>query len=448
MKHYWIYGAQIINEGKIFRGAILTEDDRIAKVIPEGMSFSIPEDAELIDVSDCYIMPGVIDDQVHFRDPGLTYKGDIESESKAAIAGGVTSFMDMPNTKPQTVTLPDLLAKYERASKVSHANFAFFMGATNDNIDEVLKIDPSFVPGVKVFMGSSTGNMLVNNQASLEDLFSKVKTLIAVHCEKEEIIQRNIAHYKGLYGDDLDIRFHPLIRNEEACFASSSEAVALAKRFDTRLHLFHLSTLREIGLLNNGPLESKRITGEVCVHHLWFSDEDYEQFGNRIKWNPAIKGIRDREGLREGLREGFIDVVATDHAPHLLSEKEGSCLKAASGGPLVQHSLVAMLELAQKGIFTKELVVEKMAHAPARLFGIKNRGFIREGYFADLTIVRPNDLWTVDRENILYKCGWSPFEGTTFSHKVIKTFVNGQLVYNDGKVIENTKSAMPLCFSR
>ena len=448
MKHYWIYGAQIINEGKIFRGAILTEDDRIAKVIPEGMSFSIPEDAELIDVSDCYIMPGVIDDQVHFRDPGLTYKGDIESESKAAIAGGVTSFMDMPNTKPQTVTLPDLLAKYERASKVSHANFAFFMGATNDNIDEVLKIDPSFVPGVKVFMGSSTGNMLVNNQASLEDLFSKVKTLIAVHCEKEEIIQRNIAHYKGLYGDDLDIRFHPLIRSEEACFASSSEAVALAKRFDTRLHLFHLSTLREIGLLNNAPLESKRITGEVCVHHLWFSDEDYEQFGNRIKWNPAIKGIRDREGLREGLREGFIDVVATDHAPHLLSEKEGSCLKAASGGPLVQHSLVAMLELAQRGIFTKELVVEKMAHAPARLFGIKNRGFIREGYFADLTIVRPNDLWTVDRENILYKCGWSPFEGTTFSHKVIKTFVNGQLVYNDGKVIENTKSAMPLCFSR
>lgn len=448
MRRYWIHGAQIINEGKIFRGAVLTEGSCIAKVVREGMSFSVPESAELIDASGCYIMPGVIDDQVHFRDPGLTYKGDIESESKAAVAGGVTSFMDMPNTKPQTVTLPDLLAKYERASEVSHANFSFFIGATNDNLDEVLKIDPSFVPGVKVFMGSSTGNMLVNDRSSLEGLFSKVKTLIAVHCEKEEIIQRNIAYYRGLYGDDLDIRFHPLIRSEEACFASSSEAVALAKRFGTRLHLFHLSTAREVGLLDNLPLESKRITGEVCVHHLWFSDEDYKRYGNRIKWNPAIKGIKDRERLREGLREGFIDVVATDHAPHLLSEKEGSCLKAASGGPLVQHSLVAMLELAQRGIFTKELVVEKMAHAPARLFGITGRGFIREGYFADLVIVRPNDSWTVDSGNILYKCGWSPFEGTTFSHRVVKTLVNGEIAYNNGIVTEGPKSAMPLRFSR
>ncbi|MDD6210793.1 MAG: dihydroorotase [Bacteroidales bacterium] len=447
MKRYWIEGARVINEGKTFFASVLTEGNRIAKVVPREIPFKAPEDAERIDAYGCYLLPGVIDDQVHFRDPGLTYKGDIETESKAAIAGGVTSFMDMPNTKPQTTTITDLLAKYERASQVSYANYAFFMGATNDNLEEVKQANSSFVPGVKIFMGSSTGNMLVDNKETLERIFSQVKKLIAVHSEKESIIQANIARYKSLYGDDLDIHYHPLIRSEEACYLSSLEAVEMAKRFDTRLHLLHLSTAREIELLENKPLNAKMITGEVCVHHLWFSDQDYDRYGNRIKWNPSIKTIYDRNALREGLREGYIDIAATDHAPHLLSEKEGSCLKAASGGPLVQHSLVAMLELAEQGIFTKEMVVEKMAHAPAGLFGIPDRGYIREGYYADLVIVRPEDPWTVQPENILYKCGWSPFEGTTFRNRVLKTFINGTLAYNEGE-INKVRTAMPLHFSR
>ena len=447
MNTYWIENATVINEGISLIASVLIENERIAKIVSENEQFSVPSGAKRINARGYLLLPGVIDDQVHFRDPGLTHKGDIETESKAAVAGGITSFMDMPNTKPQTTTLSDWEAKQRRAAEVSYANHAFFMGATNDNIDELKKINPGQTPGVKIFMGSSTGNMLVDNKEALNRIFSEVDALIAVHCEKEEVIKKNIQHYTALYGDNLDCSYHPLIRDAEACYASSAEAVELATKHNARLHLLHLSTAREMELLNNAPLAQKRVTGEVCVHHLWFSDKDYARYGNRIKWNPAIKSEADRDALRQALRDGRIDIVATDHAPHLPGEKEGSIFTAASGGPLVQHSLVAMLELAKQGVFTTELVVEKMAHTPARLFGIPERGFIREGYFADLVLVQPNSEWTVAPDNILYKCGWSPFEGTTFSNRVAKTFVNGTLVYSEG-AINPTRAAMPLCFKR
>ncbi|MGL5772323.1 MAG: dihydroorotase [Bacteroidales bacterium] len=428
-----IQNATIINEGKEFTGSVIIENEFIKQILPGS---EIPEcleqGAEVIDATGKWLLPGVIDDQVHFRDPGLTYKGDIHTESRAAIAGGVTSFMDMPNTKPQTTTIEDLNAKFERASEVSMANYTFFFGATNNNIDLIKELDRKRVGGIKVFMGSSTGNMLVDDNNSLARLFAETDILIATHCEKESIIKENIEKYKALYGEDLPIKFHPLIRSAEACYTSSAEAVALASKYGTRLHLFHLSTAKELELLESKPLSEKHITGEVCVHHLWFDDRDYEKFGNLIKWNPAIKSENDKLALIEAINNGKIDVVATDHAPHLMEEKQGSCLKAMSGGPLVQHSLVAMLRMAQMGYFPVTKVVEKMSHAPAELFRIEKRGFIRTGYFADLVLVDPNKDWTVTKDNILYKCGWSPFEGYTFKHTVEKTFVNGKLVYNNG----------------
>lgn len=438
-----IQNARIINEGRSFTGSVFICGDRIAAVYEGEIPASAEvAGAEVIDATGLWLLPGVIDDQVHFREPGLTHKGDIASESRAAVAGGVTSFMDMPNTKPQTTTLEALEWKFRRAAETSAANYSFFFGGTNDNMAEIARLDRTRVPGLKLFLGSSTGNMLVDSREGLERIFSEAGMLIAVHAEKEEVIKQNIAYYTNLYGEDLDVSFHPKIRSEEACFASSSEAVELATRLNARLHILHLSTAREMALLDGGkPLKEKRITGEVCVHHLWFDDRDYARFGNRIKWNPAIKTTGDRAALRDAVNNNKIDIVATDHAPHLSAEKEGNCLTAASGGPLVQHSLVAMLELASKGYFTVEKVVEKMAHQPAELFGIEGRGYIRPDYYADLVLVNPADAWTVDSDNILYKCGWAPFEGYTFGYKVCKTFVNGQLAYNEGVIDDSVRGS-------
>ncbi|MEG1545193.1 MAG: dihydroorotase [Tannerellaceae bacterium] len=440
MKKILIKNARITNEGRTYKGSVVIEGDKIEAVYEEG---SIPEGIvadEVIDATGKWLLPGAIDDQVHFREPGLTHKGDLSSESRAAVAGGVTLFMDMPNTKPQTTTIADLEWKLRRGAETSAANYSFFFGGTNDNMDEIRRLDRSRVPGLKLFLGSSTGNMLVDKKESLERIFGEAGMLIAIHAEKEEVIQRNIAHYTALYGADLDIYFHSKIRSEEACYASSSEAVALAARLNTRLHILHLSTAKELSLLDNSlPLSEKKITGEVCVHHLWFHEADYALFGNRIKWNPSIKTLADRTALRDAVNNNTIDIVATDHAPHLLSEKEGSCLKAASGGPLIQHSLIVMLELASEGRFTYEKVVEKMSHMPADLFHIERRGYIRPGYYADLVLIDPQTEWTVSADNILYKCGWSPFEGYTFHHAVWKTFVNGQLAYSDGVVNDSVR---------
>lgn len=434
-----IHKAVIINEGVSFTGSVLIDNEKIQHVfrddVPENI---INRCKQVIDARGLYLIPGVIDDQVHFRDPGLTHKGDLSTESRAAVAGGVTSFMEMPNTNPQTKTIDALNQKFELAAEKSVANFSFYLGATNDNITELKKIDTKNVCGVKVFMGASTGNMLVDNERTLQQIFAEVDALIATHCEKEEIIRKNVDVYKQKLGEDIPVSYHPLIRSEEACYQSSAQAVELADKYGSRLHVLHLSTAQEMSLFDAKPMDDKRITAEVCVHHLWFSDKDYEKSGARIKWNPAIKTIYDRETLRNALTTGKLDVVATDHAPHLLSEKEGGALKAASGGPLVQHSLQAMLEMAKQGIYSKEFVVEKMCHAPARLFSVKERGYIREGYFADLVLVNSSVSQTVSKENILYKCGWSPFEGETFSHSIEKTFVNGKLVFDKGKVIENT----------
>lgn len=431
MSRLLIKNALLINEGKRFKADVLIEGERISQISPAS-SLPPPKEAEVIDASGLLLLPGIIDDQVHFREPGLTHKGNIHSESRAAIAGGVTSFMDMPNTIPQTVTVKDLNDKFDLASKQSFANYSFFIGATNNNIEELKKEGAKRATAVKVFMGASTGNMLVDNEQALERIFSETGQIIAVHCECEKTIAANKVRLMKQYGENLDITFHPKIRDVEACFNSSSHAVELAKKYNSRLHLFHLSTEKEMSLLEAKPLNEKRITAEVCVHHLWFSDEDYAEKGNRIKWNPAIKSRTDRDALRKALIDGRIDVVATDHAPHTWEEKQGSCFQAASGGPMIQHSLPAMLELCRQGIFTEELIIEKMAHAPAVLFGIKDRGFIREGYYADLVLVNPNASWTVSKDNLLYKCGWSPMEGETFSHKVEKTFVNGHLVYDNG----------------
>ena len=434
-----IKNVRIINEGRSYQGAVLINGEMIEAVYEgEVPSEIIAETNDIIDGQGKWLLPGCIDDQVHFREPGLTYKADIYSESRAAVAGGVTSFMDMPNTKPQTTTIENLEWKFNRAAETSAANYSFFFGGTNDNMEEIRRLDRSRVPGLKLFLGSSTGNMLVDKKDALERIFSESDLLIAVHAEKEEIIKRNIAYYTQKYGEDLDISFHSKIRSEEACYASSSEAVELATRLGTRLHILHLSTAKETTLLDNKlPLKDKKITGEVCVHHLWFHDGDYALFGNRIKWNPSIKTLADRTALREAVNNDKIDIIATDHAPHLLSEKEGSCLKAASGGPLVQHSLIVMLELAMEGRFTYEKVVDKMAHKPAELFHIDRRGYIRPGYYADLVLIDPNKTWTVSKENILTKCGWSPFEGYTFHHAVDTTWVNGKIVWQDGQIRDN-----------
>lgn len=429
--------ATIINEGSSFIGSVLIEGEKISEIfrddVPEGIFNSCNK---VIDARGLYLMPGVIDDQVHFRDPGLTHKGDFCTESRAGVAGGVTSYMEMPNTIPQTITNDDLFRKLEMAAEKSASNFSFYLGATNDNISELKKIDKKYVCGVKVFMGASTGNMLVNNERALQQIFAEVDSLIATHCEKEEIIRDNVDIYKKKFGENIPIKYHPIIRSAEACYQSSAQAIELADKYGSRLHVLHLSTTREMSLLSNSPLEDKKITGEVCVHHLWFTDKDYERLGTKIKWNPAVKSVEDRNAIREALITGKLDVVATDHAPHLLSEKEGGCLQAASGGPLVQHSLQVMLELAHEGLFTKEFIVEKMCHAPAKLFGVKGRGFIRKGYYADLVLIDPSETYTVTDKNILYKCGWSPFEGETFHNSINKTFINGQIAFEDGVVSE------------
>lgn len=432
-----IYNATIINEGLSYTGSVLIEGKTIKKIYKDE---SIPEEilnrSQIVNAEGLWLLPGVIDDQVHFREPGLTHKGDIASESRAAIAGGVTSFMDMPNTKPQTTTIEELEKKFELGAEKAFANYSFYMGATNDNLAELKKVDKRKVCGVKVFMGSSTGNMLVDDKKVLQSIFAEIDMLIATHCEKEEIIRENLAKYKAEFGENIPIKYHPLIRSAEACYQSSSEAAELASKYSSRLHILHLSTAKEVSIFDNIPLKDKKITGEVCVHHLWFSDEDYEKYGTRIKWNPAIKTKADRDGLMQGLLSGKLDVIATDHAPHLWEEKQGGVLQAASGGPLIQHSLQMMLELAKQGKITKEQVVDKMSHAPATLYHVHNRGYIREGYFADLVLANPNKPYTISKDNILYKCNWSPLEGETLSHSIEKTYLNGQLAFDEGVVNE------------
>lgn len=432
-----IQNARVVNEGKIFDADVLFTDGYIAKI---AAPYSIALADKIIDAKGNYLLPGCIDDQVHFREPGLTHKADIYSESKAAVAGGVTSFMEMPNTVPNTLTQLLLEEKYKRASEVSLANYSFFMGASNDNIDEVLKTNPANVCGVKVFMGSSTGNMLVDKRETLEKLFSQCNMLIATHCEDEATIRHNMEVYRQKYGEDVPMECHPLIRSEEACYKSSSLAVELATKYNARLHVLHISTAKELELFDNKlPLSQKRITAEACVHHLWFSDVDYKSKGSLIKWNPAVKKASDRDALLQAVLDNKIDVIATDHAPHTLEEKQQSYFKAPSGGPLVQHSLVAMLELYHKGKITLERIAEKMAHAVADCFRIEKRGYIREGYFADAVLVEINNSWEVSKSNILYKCGWSPFEGIRFQSRVTHTFVNGHLVYSNGVFDEDIK---------
>ena len=427
-----IKNAQIVNENQIFKGDLLIENDLILKI---GNNISEDTAHRVIDADGKYLLPGVIDDQVHFREPGLTHKGDIESESRAAIAGGVTSFIEQPNTVPNAVTQQLLEEKYKIAAEKSLANYSFMMGGTNDNLEEVLKTNPRNVAGIKLFLGSSTGNMLVDNPETLENIFSKTKMLIAVHCEDEATIRANTEKYRKEFGDDIPMKFHHLIRSEEACYISSSKAVELAEKTGARLHVFHVSTAKETELFRNDiPLKDKKITAEVCVHHLTFTDVDYETKGTLIKWNPAVKTQKDKDGLWKALLDDRIDVIATDHAPHTWEEKQNVYTKAPSGGPLVQHSLVLMIENFKNGKITLEKIVEKMCHNPAILFQIEKRGFIREGYKADVVLVDLNDNSTVTKENILYKCGWSPFEGSVFHSKITHTFVNGNLVYENGKV--------------
>ncbi len=445
MNTFLIKNGQLVNEGEVFVGDILIENGRIAKI---ASAIENTNDARVIDAQGCWVLPGMIDDQVHFREPGLTHKGDIESESRAAIAGGITSFIEQPNTVPNAVTQELLEDKYQIASEKSFANYSFMMGGTNDNLDEVLKTNPRNVAGIKLFLGSSTGNMLVDKEEVLEKIFSSTDMLIAVHAEDEATIQQNLARYKELYGEDISVACHPLIRSAEACYLSSSKAIALAEKTGARLHVFHVSTAIETKLFRNDiPLRDKKITAEVCVHHLWFSDEDYATKGNLIKWNPAVKSSSDRAALWEALLDDRIDVIATDHAPHTLEEKAKPYGQAPSGGPLVQHALVALLEASKEGMISIEKIVEKTAHNPAILFQIEQRGFLREGYHADLVLVDPNSDWTVSSDNILYKCGWSPFEGQSFSSKITHTFVNGDLVYENGKVNEK-KSGQRLLFLR
>ena len=436
--------AQIINEGGIVTADVIIQGDRIVKVAK-----SINDEAaEVIDLSGKFLMPGVIDDQVHFREPGLTHKGRIYTEAKAAVAGGITSFMEMPNTKPQALTQVLLEEKYLIGSKDSLANYSFFMGASNENLEEVLKTDPKQVAGVKIFMGSSTGNMLVDDKQVLNDIFSKCDMLIAVHCEDEETVRKNSAQMKAEYGEDLPIRFHPIIRSEEACYKSSSMAVELAKKHNTRLHILHISTDKETNLFRNDiPLSQKRITAEACIHHLWFDESSYDEKGTHIKWNPAVKSAKDKEGVWKALIDDRIDIIATDHAPHTIDEKNNKYFEAPSGGPLVQHALVAMLEFYHQGKVSLEWIVEKMCHAPATCFQVKERGFIREGYYADLVVVDLDKPWVVAKDNILYHCGWSPFEGETFKSSVVKTFVNGNLVY-DGGAFDESHRGMRLEFDR
>lgn len=433
MSTFLIKNARIVNEGSVFEGDVLIENE-IIRQIADNISAKSSE-CIIIDAEGSFLIPGVIDDQVHFREPGLTHKGDIASESKAAVAGGITSYIEQPNTVPNAVTQELLEDKYQIASKTSHANYSFMMGGTNDNLEEVLKTNPKNVAGIKLFLGSSTGNMLVDNQDVLEKIFSSTKMLIAVHCEDEATIKANLEKYVEQYGEDIPVNAHHLIRSEEACYISSSKAIELAKKTGARLHVFHISTAKELDLFTNKiPLEKKQITAEVCIHHLWFTDADYETKGSLIKWNPAVKTQKDKDALWKALLDDRIDVIATDHAPHTLEEKSNPYTTCPSGGPLVQHALVAMMESYFNGKISIEKIVEKMCHNPAKIFKIENRGFIKEGYFADLVIVNPHMPWNVKKENIIAKCGWSPFEGINFKSRVTHTFVNGKLAFANGKV--------------
>jgi len=444
MSSILIKSATIVNENKQYVSDLLVKDGLIERI---DSNIDVQAD-QTINAEGLHLFPGCIDDQVHFREPGLTHKADIHTESRAAVAGGITSFMEMPNTVPNTLTQELLQQKYEIASLNSLANYSFFMGASNDNIEEVLKTDTKNVCGVKVFMGSSTGNMLVDNPTTLENIFSKSPMLVAVHCEDEATIKANLAHYRELLGDDIPVRLHPKIRSEEACYLSSSMAVELAKKHNTRLHILHISTEKETHLFSNDiALKNKRITAEACVHHLWFTDKDYDTKGNFIKWNPAVKTEADRDGILKAVLDGRIDVIATDHAPHTLEEKSQPYLQAPSGGPLVQHALPAILELYHHGKITLEQIAEKMAHNVAICFQIDRRGYVREGYWADLVLADLNNPWNVNKANILYKCGWSPFEESTFRSKIMHTLVSGNLAYSNGSIIEG-KFGSRLNFNR
>ncbi len=428
----------LVNEGKSERKHVLLKNDLIESILDA--SQPTPEASNVVDGTGKWLFPGVIDDQVHFREPGLTHKGELATESRAAVAGGITSFMEMPNTVPNALTQELLQDKYDRAAEVSPANYSFFMGASNDNIDEVLKTNPKLVCGIKVFMGSSTGNMLVDAPKVLEGIFKECPMLVATHCEDEATVRANMAAAKEKYGEEVPMNQHPVIRSAEACYRSSSMAVELAEKFNTRLHILHISTAKEVGLFRNDvPIEQKRITAEACIHHLWFTDEQYATRGSFIKWNPAVKSAADREEIRKGILDGRIDVIATDHAPHTLEEKKGTYFKAPSGGPLVQHALVAVLEMVHQGVLALEDVPQLMSHNVARCFDIPNRGYVRPGYKADLVLVDPQQEWTVSKSNILYKCGWSPFEGDQFTSKVASTWVNGNLVFDGEQVIEGTR---------
>jgi dihydroorotase len=443
-----IYNATIVNEGRSFLGHVLIAGQIIEEIFEGHLPSGFSERIERIDATGLTLLPGVIDDQVHFREPGLTHKAEIYTEARAAVAGGTTTYMEMPNTNPQTVTQLELEKKFTRAADVSMANFSFFFGATNNNLDQVLATDPNHVCGIKIFMGSSTGDMLVDRTETLEQIFSKSKLLIATHCEDEATIRANSTVYKARYGDAVPMSAHPLIRSAEACYLSSSRAAALATKHDARLHILHISTERETHLFSNAlPLNEKRLTAEACIHHLWFTDADYTAKGTHIKWNPAVKTAEDRAGIWKALLEDRIDIIATDHAPHTLEEKSKNYWSAPSGGPLIQHALVAMLDKVNEGVITIERMVEKMAHAPAVCFQIAQRGYIRKGYFADLVLVDRNQPTEVTKASLLYKCGWSPFEGHTFSSSVVTTFVNGHVAFHKGN-IDESKMGTAIQFNR
>jgi dihydroorotase len=445
MKTTLIKNATIINENSKFVSDLLIKEGKIEKI---DRNISVESNHEVVDAEGLLLLPGCIDDQVHFREPGLTHKANIFTESRAAVAGGITSFMEMPNTVPSAVTIEELEKKYAIAQNTSLANYSFYLGTTNSNIEEIKRINPLEICGVKIFMGSSTGDMLVDDPQALEDVFHYSPTIITTHCEDDPLIKQNFQKYIEEYGETLPAKFHPLIRNEEACYKSSSFAVSLAKKYNSRLHILHISTEKELELFTNQiPLKDKRITAEACIHHLWFSDEDYDRLGNFIKWNPAVKKASDRDAIMKAVNDNVIDVIATDHAPHTFEEKSQMYSKAPSGGPLVQYALLAMLEKVKEGKITIEKVVEKMCHAPAELFQVSKRGFVREGYFADLVLVNPSNTITVSKELILSKCNWSPFEGYTFSNSIDSTFVNGELVYSKGQIIDNSQGSR-LSFNR
>jgi dihydroorotase len=445
MNHWLIRDVKVVNEGTVTEADVLLRGGRIERVAKEGISQA--QGVRELDGKGRHLLPGAIDDQVHFREPGLTHKEDIAHGSAAAVAGGITTFMEMPNTIPQTLTQELLADKYALGAASSVANYSFYMGASNTNLDEVLRTDPRTVCGLKAFLGSSTGNMLVDDPETLDHLFKEAHLILAVHAEDEPTIRRNMAEAVAKYGENIPVAQHPLIRSAEACWRSSSNAVKLAQEHGTRLHVLHISTARELDLFTPGPLAGKRITAEACVHHLWFTDRDYATKGNLIKWNPAVKTVEDREAIRQAVKDGRIDVVATDHAPHTAEEKAMPYAQCPSGGPLVQHALPAMLELMHQDVFTLEDVVEKMCHAPARMFQVTDRGFIREGFFADLVLVDLDAPWTVEKKNLQYKCGWSPFEGQRFHSRVLRTWMNGQLAYADGKV-DNAVRGMRATFDR